>query len=274
LDFLSRTLSPVRTPGCQRFISAFLGQNIYTPNDIERSDLIAWDRPYAGFAYVGLGFHRMTRSSMDTVELDVGIVGPHSFAGDAQKFVHRLFGFTLPNGWAHQLKDEPVLGVAYDHKWKAWQGTGLRGFGSDLILHGGGELSNAMTRVNTGLELRIGWNIPNDFGIPRVLAGSDGSSLAKNKAGRLSNRNRFGFQAFFAVDGHGVLRDIFLDGNSFRKSHRVEKNPFVADITLGLAFETKRFRFSYGYVYQTRQFKTQTKNPVFGSFEIAVDLLD
>ena len=44
LDFLSRKLCLARAPGSRRFVSAFLGQNIFTPNDIERFDLIVWDR--------------------------------------------------------------------------------------------------------------------------------------------------------------------------------------------------------------------------------------
>jgi lipid A 3-O-deacylase len=274
LDFLSRKLSLVRTPGSRRFVSAFLGQNIFTPNDIERFDLIVWDRPYAGIAYAGLGFHRIGRSAMEAVELDIGVVGPLSLAGDMQKIFHGFFGFKPPNGWAHQLKNEPVLGIAYDRKWKAWPGEESRGFGSDLFLHSGGELSNAVTRANAGVEMRIGWNLPKDFGSSCIRPGSDCSSLVEEKEECLSGRSRFGLQAFLALEGHAVLRDIFLDGNSFRKSHRVEKNPFAADIVLGLAVRAKRFKLSYGFVYQTKQFKTQTRNPLFGSWQIALGLFD
>jgi len=274
LDFLSRKLSLVPPPGSRRFVSTFLGQNIFTPNDIERFDLIVWDRTYAGITYAGLGFHRIGRSSMETLELDIGVVGPLSLAGDIQKLHHKIFGFRPPNGWAHQLKNEPVVGIVYDRKGKAWRLEKSGGFGSDLILHGGGELSNAITRANTGMELRIGWNVPNDFGTSRIQPGSDTSTLAEDKEGRSSGQGRFSLQVFFALEGHAVLRDIFLDGNSFRRSHRVEKNPFTADVVLGLAFRGRRFKLSYGFVYQTKQFKTQTRNPVFGSWQIALACSD
>ncbi len=274
LDFVSQAISPARRPGYRRFISAFFGQNIYTPNDIERFDLVTWDRPYAGFTYAGLGFHRIGPSAMDTVALEIGVVGPLSLGGDIQKFVHGLFGFRPANGWAHQLKNEAVLGIAYDHLWRVWKGEGPKGFGSDLILHGGGELSNAISRANAGLELRIGWDMPNDFGTAFILPGSERPWPAGNKDRRFFGLSRLGLQVFLALEGHAVLRDIFLDGNSFRKSHWVEKNPWIADIALGCAFRLKGFRLSYGYVYQTRQFKTQTKNHVFGALRMAVDLFD
>jgi len=274
LDFLSRKLPLVQTPGSQRFVSVFAGQKIYTPNDIERSDLIAWDRPYAGMTYAGLGFHRMGLSFMDTVELNIGIVGPHSFAGDVQRFVHKIFGWTPANGWAHQLKDEAVLGFVCDHKWKVWQSEREGSFGSDLIVHGGGELSNALTGASTGFEFRAGWNIPNDFGTSRIQPGSDSSSLFEERDLRRSGRSRLGFHFFLALEGHGVLRDIFLDGNTFRKSHSVEKIPFRADIAMGFALRYKRLKLNCGYVYQTKQFATQTKNAVYGSLQAALVLLD
>ncbi len=274
LDFLSRKLSPFQAPGSRRVVSVFFGQNIYTPNDIERSDLIVWDRPYAGITYAGLGFHSFGRSSLDTFELKIGIVGPHSFAGDMQKFVHRVFGFRPVNGWAHQLKDEPVLGIAYDHKWKAWQGEKPSGFGSDVIFHGGGELSNALTGANTGVELRLGWNIPRDFGTSCIQAGPDSSSLLEDRESRRSGQGRFGLYGFLVFEGHAVARDLFLDGNSFGQSHHVEKYPFRGDISLGLALRHKRLKLSFGYIYETKQFTTQTRHPIFGSWQVALDALD
>lgn len=274
LDFLSRKLPLVQAPGSQRFISFFAEQDIYTPNDIERSDVILWDRPYAGITSAGLGFHSAGLSSMDTVELRIGIVGPHSLAGDVQRFVHKVFGWSPANGWAHQLKDEAVLGFVYDHKWKAWQSKRPGGFGSDLIVHGGGELSNALTGAATGLELRAGWNIPKDFGTSRIQPGSDSSSLFEERDVRRSGKNRFGLHFFFALEGHGIVRDIFLEGNTWRKSHSVEKIPFRSDIALGFALRYKRLKLSYSYVYQTKQFLTQTKNSVYGSLQAALILSD
>ena len=51
----------VNDPERQRTVSVSLGQNIYTPEDKERSDLILDDRPYAGITYLGLGLHSKSR---------------------------------------------------------------------------------------------------------------------------------------------------------------------------------------------------------------------
>ena len=272
LETMSRGICLFRPKDSRRFISVSLGQNIYTPVDLERSDLIADDRPYAGIAYAELGFHAAGRSSMETFAIEAGLVGPHSFAGDIQKFLHKLFGWMYPNGWAHQLKDEPVLGLAYDHKWKIRPGAESRRLNWDAVTHAGASLSNAVTGANIGLELRAGWNIPDDFGTSLIQAGSDSASLFEERDRRLSGRNPFGFHVFVALEGHAVLRNIFLDGNTFRDSHHVEKNPFTADLLAGLAFHTGRFKFSFAYVVQTMQFKAQNNYPVYGFLNMSLVL--
>ncbi len=308
LDRLSRMFPLVQPPDARRFMSLSFGQNIYTPDDITRSDLIPDDRPYAGISYAALGFHAQDRSSMDTVELYAGIVGPSSLAGWTQRTLHKFFGWTYPQGWARQLHDEPVLGLVYDHKWKldmtrsptpnpAFQGgdekrgSGLtpnkprhscrgvegltresRSLGWDLIGHGGAELSNMWTGLRSGIELRSGWNLPRDFGTSFIQPGSDSASLFEERDIRLKGRELFGFHLFLALEGQWVARNLFLDGNTFRSSHHVEKEPFLAGAAAGFALRYKRLRFSFSYVAKTKEFTTQRKKSLFGSLNISFTL--
>ena len=59
-----------------------IGQQIYTPNDIRRTDLITDDRPYAAWLYVGLSAQFKNANQSHGLELDLGVVGPEA-AGDA-----------------------------------------------------------------------------------------------------------------------------------------------------------------------------------------------
>jgi hypothetical protein len=68
----------------------------------------------------------------------------------------------------------------------------------------------------------------------------------------------------------GVLHNIFLDGNTFKDSPSVDKENFVADLMAGLAISYGRYRFSYSYVYRTKEYKTQIDPQVFGSIQLAV----
>lgn len=240
------------------------GQNIYTPQDISRYDLITDDRPYAGYSYLSLAYHRKSVSDaswsqMDTLELQFGIVGPSSLAEDAQKFVHRVRGLQQPNGWDHQLNDELGLVLAFERKW-LYHPTTQRKFCVDAIAHTGAALGNVMTYFNAGLEVRAGWNIPKTFSVSLIRpAGSNWTT-------EVSGLSLYLFGAF---NGRAVLRDIFLDGNSFSDSHHVDKEPLVADLSAGVTAKYDRLSLSASYTHRTREFELQDKHHGFGSITIS-----
>ncbi len=227
------------------------GQNMYTPEDISVSELIPDDRPYAGWTYFGTSYHRKASlaeniSTMDTVEIQVGMVGPASLAEEAQKFIHKIRDLQTPNGWDNQLSNEPGLVVAFERKWLFHPGT--PGFGWSAIPHAGFSLGNIATYANAGLEVRVGWNIPEDFGVSLIRpAGST----------RMAISPKPGIYLLGAVDSRLVARDIFLDGNTFTDSHSVSKEPFVTDFAAGIAFNYGSFMATFTQVLRTRKFKSQ-----------------
>jgi lipid A 3-O-deacylase len=253
----------------QRAFSLSFGQNIYTPADIEREDLIEDDRPYAGVSYFCLAFHRKIDQFMDTLEFMLGIVGPHSYAEQMQRFVHNLFKFTDPKGWEHQLKDELVFAAAFDRKWRILRLRERKKFGCDMIGHLGGSLGNLMTAVVAGCQFRIGWNLPLDFGTFLIRPGGESSTFFNGRPAHSVEHGRFGIHSYVYVAGHAVYRNIFLDGNTFQESHHVDKYPFVADIVIGIVMTFKRVKLSYAYVYRTKQFKTQSEPQIFGALNFS-----
>ncbi len=250
-------------PGDRRALSISIAQTIYTPEDLERSDLILDDRPYAGYTYLGLAVHRTTPKIMDTLELDIGIVGPHSYAQDVQEWAHRVFDSTEPKGWDNQLEDEFTLELIYERKWRLLASNLGRGFGYDFIPHLGARVGNVYIYANTGAELRFGWNPPGDFGTCTIRPGCESNATANMEAGRSRS---FGIHAYLSVDGRAVLRDIFLDGNTCKESHSVDKRYFVADVGAGMGISAKWFKLTYGVIYRTKEFHKQSSNgQIFGS---------
>ncbi|MBW2557723.1 MAG: lipid A deacylase LpxR family protein [Deltaproteobacteria bacterium] len=260
----------INKPEYQRSVSFSLGQSMYTPEEIERSDLIEEDRPYAGITYLAVGFHSKNDWQMDTLELDVGIVGRHSYAEDCQKTIHHWVDAQDPKGWEHQLHDEPILNVFFERKWRLFQRKYSRGFGSDCIPHIGCGIGNAFTGANAGGEVRFGWNLPNDFGTFIIRPGSDSNAPVDNTDPRFYRfLHRVGVHLFFAVDGTAVARNILLDGNTFRDSHSVDKKHFVACFVGGIGFIVSRFKITYSHVYQTKEFKTQEKEQQYGAISLS-----
>jgi len=252
-----------KKPDDRRALSILIGQSIYTPEDLERSDLILDDRPYAGYTYLGLAVHRITPKIMDTLEFDIGIVGPHSYAEDVQEWAHRLLDSEEPKGWSNQLKDEFALELIYERRWKLAASKLWQGFGYDFIPHLGGRVGNVYIYANTGAELRFGWNPPGDFGTCPIRPGCETNAPPDMEGDR---GRSFGIHLFLNVDGRAVLRDIFLDGNTWKDSHSVDKRYFVADIGAGMGISAKRFKLTYGVIYRTKEFHKQSANgQLFGT---------
>lgn len=241
-----------------------LGQNMYTPKEISRYDLIVNDRPYAGYLYLASAYHRKSDSGngwsqMDTAEIQIGVVGPSSLAEKAQKFVHHVRDLQRPNGWNHQLHDEPGLTLAFERKW-LYHPTRNRRFCSDVMLHTGFALGNVMTYANAGVETRVGWNIPRSFAVSMIRpAGSTWSTPDPE----------FSIYLFAAVNGKAVARDIFLDGNTFRDSHHVEKKNLVAELSTGVTTRYRRLALSLVYTKMTQEFEQQGDNHGFGSVNLS-----
>lgn len=249
----------------QEFQHAFyisIGQAAYTPDDITQPDLIKDDRPYAGILYLELGIHSIGPRWMETWELSLGIIGPHSYAEQSQKFIHKVFNGDTPQGWNHQLKDELALELIYERKWKWIQTESVKGWGFELIPHIGTGFGNVFIYASTGTQLRFGWNLPDDFGPSIIRPGGERNFTPRR-------RGRFGIYLFAGVDGKAIARNIFLDGNTIRGSHRVDKRPFALDLMVGLGMRTGYFSINYAIVFWTKRFKTETKEHVFGAANIS-----
>jgi hypothetical protein len=241
-----------------------LGQNMYTPTDTLRSDLIKDDRPYAGWLYISTSYHRRYHAKdivnfMDTVEVQLGVIGPASFAEDTQGFVHRLREMPVPRGWDNQLKNEPGIAAIFERKW-LFHPLNSKGLSYDAITHVGGALGNVYTYLNTGIEIRAGWNIPADFGVSLIRpAGST----------RIAIGNEFCMFGFGAVNGRLVVRDIFLDGNTFRESHSIGKKPFVSDLAAGIALQFRNMMLTWTQILRTKEFRGQDNDHSFGAIALS-----
>jgi len=250
----------------QRNLVVSLGQLMFTPADKETRELIEDDRPYAGFLYLGFAYHMRDRESLDSLELNLGMIGPASLAEDTQDLIHELRDIDKFNGWDNQLDNELGLQLVYEHKrrytlTRQWPHQ-------DVITHGGVSLGNVATYLNFGGEYRIGWQLPEDFGTSSLRPGGDNSTPGHGEA-RYCGHLICGLHAFISVDSRLVARDIFLDGNTFEDSHSVDRRPVVADAAIGFSFLVNGWKVSYAKVFRTREFEEQKDPHQYGSLSIS-----
>jgi len=132
----------------------------------------------------------------------------------------------------------------------------------DAVPHFGGSLGNVYTYAAGGLTLRLGSRLEDDFGPPRIRPSLPGSSYF------LPHRE-FTWYFFTGFEGRAVVRNIFLDGNTFSDSHSVDKKPFVGDLQAGLSAQWDRFRLTYNQIFRTKEFDGQEKSDIFGALSLS-----
>lgn len=238
--------------------SLAIAQEMYTPEDRESSTLLVDERPYAGWLAFSAGLHGRTDRQKTSYLLTIGLVGPLSLAEQTQKLIHVFLDGVVANGWEHQLDNELTIDASLQSRWRFLPIGSRRGFGLELIPHAGVRLGTTRTHAETGAEARIGWRIADDFGSCQLRDDCVPDQKFEATA-------PFGIHLFSRINGRAVLRNIFLDGNTFRASHSVDKEHLIADISAGFAVQYRTFRTTYAYVYQSREYVGQTYNQEFGT---------
>jgi len=252
---------PLAPEGHKR-ISIAAGQSMFAPQNLISTTPVAGEQPYAGWLYGSVGMVSDTGSTLDNVMLTLGVVGPLSGAEPTQKFVHHLTGSQAPKGWANQLENEPGIILTYERKWRGMIEASPLGIGADITPHVGVNLGNISTDASVGATFRLGYDLPADYGPPRIrpsLPGSDFFVPAEKAGGYL----------FATVGERAVARNIFLDGNTFENSQSVDKKNLVSSLQLGVAATYAQTRISYTHVLMSKEYKTQAEGSRFGVLTVS-----
>ncbi len=247
---------PLANDGNKR-ISIAAGQSMFAPQDITRRDLIAGDHPYAGWLYGSVGMVSDTGATLDNVMLTLGVVGPLSYAEQTQKFVHHVVGSPQPEGWDNQLKNEPGIVLTYERKWRGIYEASPFGIGVDVTPHVGVNLGNVNTDASVGATFRLGYDLPADYGPPRIRPSLPGSDF-------FIPTQELGGYLFTTISERAVAHNIFLDGNTFANSPSVDKKNFVGSLQLGAAVTYQQMRLSYTHVFMNKEYTAQQHSSAFG----------
>ncbi|NCO02841.1 MAG: lipid A deacylase LpxR family protein [Alphaproteobacteria bacterium] len=240
------------------------GQNIYTPQDITIRPLQQNDRPYAAWIYGSVGLATVTKDHIDELEFTLGVVGPEALGEQTQKLIHRhLTNSDIPKGWSHQLKFEPGAIISWRRRWPAFYTANIGDFRLRAEPDVNISLGNVYTYAGTGGVITFGpYNDRIQDTPPRVRPSMPGTGFFDTP-----DRD-FSWNLFAGLDGRAMGRNIFLDGNTFRNSHDVDKKILVGDVNAGLAISYDDYRLSYTLNYRTREFDGQDDPSIFGSISL------
>lgn len=253
--------------GTFHLVNYSLGQKVFTPGDKQATVVVVDDRPYAGYLFASAAVlapisHGESYDGGNMLEVQLGVVGPSALGEATQNSTHDLLGYGSAQGWDNQLHDELALGVSYSRIWRIVHSAG-EGLEYGVNPHLTVALGNVQTYAAAGLMFRLGDNLRRDINPPNVRPGFPGLSYFKS----IDGVDWYGFAGY---EARWVGRDIFLDGNTFVDSHRVEKESLVGDLQYGVVFIHRDIRLSISRMQRSKEFKTQQGHSHYTAFNVSL----
>jgi lipid A 3-O-deacylase len=242
LAFLTLHVEPcsqlARTSRCSA-ARVEVGQEIYTPVDdsfLNRE----FDRRYAGWLYGSYSGHLLNDREDRSITITAGVVGPQSLAKTVQTGFHALFPwYHHPNGWDEQLAFEPGLIVSVMDRYLAGGRTSRADY-LQIIPEWRVSVGNVLTGATAKVTARAGYHVP-----PPWRASTP-------------PRPKFGVYVFAGEREDLVLRNIFLDGNTFRHNSPVKHVQWVWQHETGAGFKAGFVTAEYRLAKREREYRVQT----------------
>lgn len=205
-------------------VSAYsIGQSIFTPEDILRTNPDPDDIPYAGLLFIS-NTHVVSHGTYaDSISTIVGVIGPISGAERMQKFFHRLTDSELAQGWGSQLENEVIFKFTRGRSWRNWVSENGR---YDVLSGANIGIGTLESSINAGVTFRYG----NQLSMSHV----SGSFILNRTSNFIAVNN--GWFAYLMIGTRLVANQINFDGNTFRDSRSVKLDHTHLALTSGLAY--------------------------------------
>ena len=225
-----------------------LGQNIYTPEDKSATRLIADDRPYAGYLY-GSVFEvvDIPDFGLYTVEAQLGVTGPYSYAEQTQTWIHEHIHSEIPRGWDNQVHNHLAAAVLGTYTYPV--------YASDYLAvdpYATVGVGNITDTLGGGLNVYAGYNLPGRR-VQHVIP----YKLAVTKC-------RPYVYVYAGVEPRWVAYSMILEDPRFT----IHVNPFVYDQSLGAVVGCRYCEVEFTVCCRSREFEEQPVPERFGSVKL------
>jgi lipid A 3-O-deacylase len=267
------------------FAMGFVGAvTIYTPENITTTEPQFNDRPFAGFSWGGLFFQRARRtpppesgfpqlasigdlnsySAFESFEIDLGMMGPSSLGQNAQEMIHHSIGDPVPVGWVNQIHDEPEFSLKYNRRWRSQLGRIVDDWPItvQVLPDVGVTAGSILDEVRLGLGLRVGYNMPDDFGPGELKNPADFTYQAACPCPDMFDKPLENQSLYFFIrpGGRFVAHNALLHGDNWRHDDivTVTPEPAIFEVQFGLGWQIlKHFEVVYVCTYESAEFVHQ-----------------
>lgn len=213
---------------------AEVGQDMYTSSArVDDPRPTPGSRASGGWLYFAHSARSLHASRSDELTITLGVTGPPSLARFTQSVAHSVAPqFNRPADWTRQIRFEPGAIVDYEQR-RRIMAYGRGAFGFDVLPSVSVDVGNVKTSADAGVQSRVGWNLPHPW-----LPESVPASVA----------------VVGGVSARAVVRDIFLDGNTFHPDYRVGHEVLVGSGQIGVELRFRALSLAYRAVNETRSY--------------------
>ena len=235
-----------------------LQQNMYAPSDLRLNPPDKNDRPYCGLLLGGVGYEFFQDPESPWThygELNFGMIGPSTKAGETQKFIHKWLGCKEPKGWDYQLHDEFVVNGQWWTKYNYYFNDYVA-----LVPRAGVLAGTIQDAAEIGCDLKVGWNIREHKDV--------GNNIMFSAPNKSAWYNKISCWIFGGVGERYYLYNHIIEGSLFNNKDDhlsdVDIEPFVTELRAGAVLKAYDFYLAYIAVFRTDEFKGQKNAPDYG----------
>lgn len=206
------------------------------------------DHPFGGFLYLNTGIYNRTANMQEHIGVKLGVVGEISYAGQLQTALHSGIGQLTFSGWEHsQLANEFIFNPYYQITGRKYIFK-TKPFSMDFLGTFETAIGNADTHFGTYGTIRLGHNLDNDFGMPKMNLEQDYAPVHSDK---------FSMYVFLGGGAKVTLHNIFVQGNSAGSNKGYNLNLLRWEVSTGLIITYYGVRIGYIWTYYTKDYTIQ-----------------
>ncbi|MGQ7945379.1 lipid A deacylase LpxR family protein [Flavobacterium sp. WC2509] len=221
-----------------------LGQYIYTPRFLNPKAVDKNDRPFAGYLFTG--FEKSffyTNQNVLKIGLQIGTIGPNSYAKEVQYAIHQMLTINKPSGWENQIHNALALQSHFMFSKKLFPKAEQKTI--DFNWQSEADLGTIFTRISTGLVTRIGFK--------KLLPISNSNLYGASVGTTKGNNNEFYF--YMAPSIRYQIYDATIQGSLFNDDSPVTFPvvPLRFNAKAGFVYRKNNFNLSYSFIFTSKE---------------------
>lgn len=221
-----------------------VGQFVYTPRFINAEAVTINDRPFAGYLFGGFTKSIFFKNeNVFKIGVELGTVGPNSYAQEFQESFHKAFNYKEIFGWENQIRNAMAFQTTILFSKKLFANSSSTKI--DFSWQSQADLGTIFTGINTGMIARIGFKKLVPIYNSNLFGGSVGTTKVNNDE----------FYFYMAPSIRYQIYDATIQGSMFSGSSPLTFPivPLRFNAKAGFVYRKNNLNLSYSFVYTTKE---------------------